>query len=222
MALGTLLDLLVPPRCAACGAAAGGPVCASCRRAIPWLRGGRCPRCALPLAAHRRCPARGQAFAAAWAPVAYEGVARELVAALKFRHGRPLAAVLAAHIAAGLPRDLAAGAVIVPVPAHPAHARGRGYDQAELLARELARRIEAPLGRPLRRRGPATRQLGAGRAERLRQGRIAITARAAPERVLLVDDVHTTGATLDACAHALRAAGTRHVSAVSWARAVPR
>jgi ComF family protein len=222
MALGALLDLLVPPRCAACGAPARDLVCAGCRRAIPWLRGPCCPRCALPLGAHPACPAREQAFAAAWAPVAYDGVARELVAALKFRHGRPLAAVLAAHIAAGLPFELGAGATVVAVPAHPAHLRRRGYDQAELLARELARRLGAPLARPLRRRGPAIRQLGAGRVERLRHGRIAVTSRAAPERVVLVDDVHTTGATLDACARALRAAGAIHVSALTWARAVPR
>jgi predicted amidophosphoribosyltransferase len=116
-----------------------------------------------------------------------------------------------------------AGATLVAVPAHPSRARARGYDQAALLAAALARRTGAPLARPLRRGGPALRQLGASRAERLRRGRVAITATgAAPRRVVLVDDVHTTGATLDACARALRAAGCEHVTSVTWARALPR
>ena len=228
MPLAAALTLLVPPRCAGCGApprVAREPVCAACRRALPWLHGPQCPRCALPLERRHDCPARGQAFAAAWSPVAYVGVARELVGALKFRHARPLADVMAAHLAAGMPAALRTGATIVPVPAHPAHARRRGYDQARLLARALARRTGAPLAQPLRRSGPALGQLGASRAERLREGRVAVRARAGPsppQSVLLVDDVHTTGATLDACARALRAAGTADVIAVTWARALRR
>jgi ComF family protein len=220
-----MLSLLVPPRCAGCGApprAARDPVCAACRRALPWLPGPQCPRCALPLHGRHECPAQHQAFAAAWAPVAYEGVARELVAALKFRHARPLARVMAAHLAAGIPRGMRTLATIVPVPAHPANARRRGYDQAGLLARALARRTGSPLAQPLRRSGSALGQLGASRAERLQGGRVAVRARRGPRRVLLVDDVHTTGATLDACARALREAGTEEVAAVTWARALRR
>jgi predicted amidophosphoribosyltransferase len=195
-------------------------VCGACRRALPWLGGPRCRRCALPLARDHACPAERQAFAAAWAPVAYAGVARDLVAALKFAHARPLADVMAAHLARA-PAALLDGAALVAVPAHPAHARARGYDQAALLAAALARRTGAPLARPLRRRGPARSQLGASRAQRLEDGRVVVTAvRAPPPRVLLVDDVHTTGATLDACARALRAAGAADVGAVTWARAL--
>jgi ComF family protein len=158
-------------------------------------------------------------FDASWAPVAYDGVARDLVAALKFAHARPLAGVMAAHMVAGIPATLRSGATIVAVPAHPARARARGYDQARLLAEALARRTGAPVARPLRRGGAAVSQLGASRAQRLQQGRVAVTAvRAAPRRVLLVDDVHTTGATLDACARALRSAGAREIYASTWAR----
>jgi predicted amidophosphoribosyltransferase len=108
------------------------------------------------------------------------------------------------------------------VPAHPTHVRARGYDQARLLAGALARRTGAPLARPLRRRGPARSQLGATRSERLERGRIDLVVRGAiPAHALLVDDVHTTGATLDACARALRLAGAAEVVAVTWARALP-
>ncbi|MEA2180530.1 MAG: hypothetical protein QOG77_3827 [Solirubrobacteraceae bacterium] len=221
--LDALLALLVPPLCVGCRGAlrdAGEVVCASCRRALPWLHGPRCPRCALPSDPGHACPAAGQAFSAAFAPVAYEGVARELVAALKFSHARPLAGVMAAHVAAVLPRGIR-GATLVAVPAHPARVRHRGYDQAQLLATALGRRLGTPIARPLRRRGPALRQLGASRTERLAQGRVAVAVTGAvPARVLLVDDVHTTGGTLDACARALLDGGAADVMAVTWARAL--
>jgi ComF family protein len=217
--LDALLSLLVPPLCAGCRAplrTAADVVCAGCRRALPWLRGPWCPWCALPLGGRHDCPAAGQAFSGAVAVVAYHGVARDLVAALKFAHARPLAGVMAAHLAARAPGGADA---VVAVPAHPARARARGYDQAGLLARALAARLGVPVVAPLRRGGPQARQLGASRAQRLEEGRIAVRATGpAPRRVLLVDDVHTTGATLDACARALRSAGADHVQAITWAR----
>ena len=76
-----------------------------CTRALPWLRGG-CPRCGLPAHRGRGCPAARAAFPRAWAPLAYEGVARRLVAALKFRGALPVADLMAAHIAANLPAAL--------------------------------------------------------------------------------------------------------------------
>ena len=221
--LAEIAALAVPPRCAVCrapGGRAGGVLCAACRRALPWL-GGCCARCALPLPhARRGCPAAGAAFAAAWAAVAYEGAARDAMHALKFRARRPLAAVMAAQIAANAPRALLAqGASLVAVPPHPGRRRRRGFDAAELLARALARRSGLPLARPLRRGGGAARQLGASRDARRAAAALRIDVRGRPSaRVVLVDDVHTTGATLDACARALRAAGAEHVAAITWAR----
>ncbi len=222
-----LLSILVPPACAICRRPlrdGGAIACTGCLRRLPWLRGHRCPRCALPR--HRGgCPASGAAFDRAWAPLAYEGVARELVAALKFRAALPVAGLMAAHLAANLPADLRgatwAGSppAIVPVPAHRGRRRRRGFDAAALLAAALAGRAGLPLTPCLRRVDRGRRQVGAGRVLRRSAGRFGAALVAAPPRAaLLVDDVHTTGATLDACARALKAGGTQAVAAVTYAR----
>ena len=217
-----LLSILVPPSCAICrrplrdGAAVA---CTGCLRRLPWLRGHRCPRCALPR--HREgCPAARAAFDRAWAPLAYEGAARDLVAALKFRAALPVAGLMAAHLAANLPADLRhAPLAVVPVPAHRGRRRRRGFDAAALLAAALAGRTGVPLTPCLRRVDRGRRQVGAGRALRRSAGRFeAVLVAVPPRAALLVDDVHTTGATLDACALALKAGGAEVVAAVTYAR----
>jgi predicted amidophosphoribosyltransferase len=219
-----LVAVLAPPACAACGrpvAAATELLCGACRRDLPWLRGRCCPRCALP-APCAPCPARTLAFDAAWAPVAHAGSARAAVRALKF-HGRlALADAMVAQMAAGAPRGLLDAAdALVPVPPDRARARRRGFDPAALLARGLARRTGVPVAPCLRRAGPAPRQLGARARDRRAAGRLQVEpTRAAPTRALLVDDVHTTGATLHACARALRVAGARRVAAITYSRAL--
>jgi predicted amidophosphoribosyltransferase len=234
--LDELIALAVPPRCAACrapGRRAGDVLCGACRRALPWLAMPCCERCALPLPCGRRCPARDAPFDAAWSAVAYDGSARDVMHALKFSAARPLADVMAAQIAANAPAALlprpaadAPGAplsrtAIVPVAPHPSRLRKRGYDPAQLLARALARRTGLPLVSALRRSASDSRQLGASRDERLRAGRLEFTPRAAaPPLAILIDDVHTTGATLSACAAALRGAGATRIHALTWARAL--
>jgi predicted amidophosphoribosyltransferase len=217
------LALAVPPTCAACPApliAAGDPLCAECRRALPWLRGPRCPRCALGDHHGGRCPAALAPWSAAWAPMAHTGPARALVAGMKFRGALGLADLMAAAMAAAPPPGLLAGAVLVPVPVPASRRRARGFDHADLIARALARRTGLPLRRALERRGTAARQLGAPRGERMAAGRFDVRARGSiPAVALLVDDVHTTGATLAACARSLRASGSAEVRAITYARA---
>jgi predicted amidophosphoribosyltransferase len=186
---------------------------------LAWLPEPRCRRCALPLphSRHGRCPARTAAFDSAWAAVAYEGAARQALLALKFAGARPLADVMAAQILAAAQLD--AQATLVAVPPHPRRRRTRGFDPAELIAGALARRSGLPLRRALRRGGAASRPLGASRAQRRDPAGLDFRAHGpAPVRVVLVDDVHTTGATLNACATALRSAGCREIAAITWAR----
>lgn len=236
------LALLVPPACAACRAPAvlGAILCPPCAAAMPWLRGEVCPRCALPLPApsvdfvslgptsstlgeegssrRHSCPAARAPWSRAWAPLAHAGPARELVLALKFRGAVGLADTMAAPLAARAPAGLLDGAALVPVPPHLGRARARGFDHAALLARALARRTGLSL-RPCLGRGGGGEQVGVGRRVRLAEGRVEVTVRRPPPLVaVLVDDVHTTGATLAACARALVSAGTSDVRCVTYAR----
>jgi len=218
--LAELLAIVAPPACVACREPLGGAgelLCGPCLRGLPWLRGWRCLRCGLPRHRATGCPALRAGFDRSWAPMAYDGTARALVQALKFRAALPAVQLMAAQLAATLPAELRAGAV-VPVPAQPARRRARGFDPAGVLAAALAERLELPLVQALTRHDRAARQTRAGRGVRRAPGRIDIRARGAPEQVLLVDDVHTTGATLDTCARALIAAGAARVTAVTYAR----
>lgn len=191
----------------------GDQLCFGCRRELRHL--GPEP---VPLAG-----------VAVWAPVAYEGPARDLVRALKFRGALRAADTMAAVMVAAAPAGLLPRApagdppALVPVPLHPARRRRRGYNQAAVLARALSERTGLGLADCLARAGPRGTQVGRPRSARLAAPPGRITARAPPPgRALLVDDVATTGATLAACARVLRAAGAARVGAVTFARTLGR
>ena len=200
-----LASLVAPPLCAACGVNA---------RPDAVL----CERCDQDLAAAPRVIEPGPPdvdLAVAASP--FEGVAREVVHALKYARRLSLAEVAAAAMLRTLPSHEVVGGV-VPVPAGPLRWRWRGFDPAEEIAWALASRTELPVVDCLRRgRG---RQVGRRRSDRLADPPKVWARAVCPKQALLVDDVWTTGATLSACARALREAGARRIVAVTLARTV--
>jgi len=215
MSILDLVWLVAPPLCWECGDAVrdGGRICSRCRSRLRWLEA---------------TPSHGGGVLS-WAPLAYAGAARALVRGLKFQRAAGLADELAAPMVAGAPDGwlrppATAGEpwrppVLVPVPLHPARGRRRGFNQAERLAAALARRTGLPVADCLRRAGSSATQVGRGREQRLAglAGRVLL-AHPAPARALIVDDVITTGATLSACAGALRAGGGEPIGAIAYAR----
>ena len=207
------LDLIMPPHCALCGEL-GSWLCTACSDAILALN--QTYRDALPTPS-------GLVALDAVAP--HRGPARGVVHQLKYGGLRVLAAPMAALMASSCPGALVSADLLAPVPLHPRRVRRRGYNQALLLAEALAAHTDSAVRPTLLERTRDTRsQVGLSRAERRANvgGAFALHERLDGQRVLLIDDVCTTGATLSACAVALHAAGARCVAALTFARAVAR
>ena len=221
-----VLDVLFPSRCVGCGAY-GSFLCQSCQAELPRARPPRCPICWQPQrqgAPCGRCREERPAFQGVRSLYLYEGAAREAVHALKYNYLSALAQPMAQLMARYMEKEEAIEAgLLVAVPLYARRQRLRGYNQSALLARELSGLCGLPLAeRGLARRRNTPPQARSADAEaRKRSVADAFVADrrwVEGQRVLLIDDVMTTGATLDACAQALRQAGAVSVWALTFAR----
>jgi ComF family protein len=199
------ISLLAPPRCS---------VCAGCCRPGEVL----CETCETSVEASRSSEFALAGFDLAVAAAVYDGAARGLVQALKFGARLALARRAATAIACALP-PTPADARVVPVPPAPRRLRRRGFDPTDAIAAALATELGLPF-EPCLARSDGPRQVGRRRRERVEDPpQVRLTA-APPERVIVVDDVLTTGATLTACARVLRAGGCRTLLGATFARSL--
>ena len=220
-------DLLFPPHCLGCGQE-GDFLCISCRRAFSRLLPPLCPKCGMPLTREDHCSACQK-----WqlelngirSPFLFEGTMRKAIHQLKYNNFKALAFPLARLLAEYLETKPLPAEVIVPVPLHSRRLRERGYNQSGLIARELGRLIDLPVVEDslLRLRdNPA--QVKAPDAEARRKNVLGVFVCCNRElwrkNVLLIDDVCTTGATLDSCAIALNKIGVGSVWGLTLAREV--
>jgi len=239
-ALGMALDAVLPMRCLRCGAAieadgaSGGAVCSECWRLLRFLAAPACACCGYPFefetppgtlcaACRRRLPD----FARARAVFAYDDVSRGLILSFKHAdriHGAPAFGRWLARAGAALTPD---ADLIVPVPLHRWRLFARRYNQSALLAHALGRAVDRPVAVDLlvrRRRTPPQGRLSRSARIRNMRGAFAVRprwrARLRGARILLVDDVLTTGATAEACARALVRAGANAVDVLTLARVV--
>jgi ComF family protein len=232
-----VLTALLAPECAACGELlehpTGGTVCEPCWASILPLTPPLCDACGDPLPTWRqisipmaRCPrcrrmrrriARGRAVGG------YEGALRSILHAFKYRGRRSLAVPLAERMRARGGLVLAGADAVVPVPLHPSRRRERGFNQAA----DLARHLGLPVVPALRRVRPTAAQAGLASGQRHANVRGAFAATRSVRLVIgkivvLVDDVSTTGATLEACARVLEERQVAEVRALTAARVVTR
>ncbi|MDD5295616.1 MAG: ComF family protein [Rhodocyclaceae bacterium] len=235
-----LVALLLPQDCLVCGApirAGTGrdwPVCTACAAALPRLSPERCPVCALPTPdglACGHCQSRPPAFDATLAPFVYGFPMDRLIQALKYRHRLALSAWFGYQMVEELEKAQAAHSldipadVILPMPLHPRRLADRGFNQALELARPLAHLTGLPLSRDgVERTLNAPPQASLPWQARRKNIRGAFLCREdfSGRHVLVVDDVMTTGSTLEELAGCLKGRGATRVTNLVLARALPQ
>jgi len=228
-----LVDMLMPPACMACKVPVATPLslCADCWSSLPAIAGARCGCCGIPLPIAYQtetvclgCLKEPPDFDGARSPYLYDGPARLMVLGLK--NGRETyAAPMAAAMLRAAGGMASPGQLVIPVPLHRWRILSRGYNQAALLARAIARQSGGVLALDtLVRTRPTPRSQGMTRPQRQRNVKGAFRI-APPQRtslkgahVLLIDDVMTSGATASACARALRRGGAASIHVLTYAR----
>lgn len=222
--LSVLADFFYPQRCVACSERASDLLCAGCFEALPLIEKPVCRRCALPTAFEtpvcENCKGVDLGFDAARAPLRYEGVGQELVHALKYRGYMPVVPKLAAPLMLESLEGAGSFDAVIPVPLHRWRLARRGFNQAAVLAREVAGALDVRYSETLWATRRTRDQVELSAAERRENVSGAFRAEErVGGKVLLVDDVLTTGATLSACAEALREAGVGEIYVLTLCRA---
>ncbi len=219
-------DLLFPRRCIGCGKE-GDFLCVGCFQTLPRILPPQCQKCGKSEPTGFLCPS-------CWgwqskidgirSPFRFEGVVRDAVHALKYRNFRALLQPMGVLMADYLDSSRIPGDVLVPVPLHSRRLKERGYNQSELLVRELSKKVGLPApGSVLHRVKDSSPQVRAASvSERYQNVRGAFVCKSSDEiagkAVIVIDDVCTSGATLEACADALKAAGAASVWGLTFAR----
>jgi len=214
-------EVIAPHHCAICKAE-GASLCEWCAMEVCAPLAPHCYRChdltvgsAVCDKCHTTSPLQH-----VWVATEYTGHAKQLIHEFKFQRAQSASVVIAQCMARALPL-LDAGTLVMPVPTASSRRRQRGYDQAALLAKGVARHLGLFYA-PLLRRMGQSRQVGADRGQR--QVQLAEAFRLVKARlvvgadILLVDDIVTTGASLETTARVLKAAGARHINAVAFAQ----
>jgi ComF family protein len=227
-----VVDFALPPRCAGCGCVVEelDTFCVECWPKVDWLGDDGCGTCGLPLQATdaercARCMAAPPVIARTRAAIAYGDMARTVVLKLKYGRRVALARMMGRHMARLVKQGDADDALLVPVPLHRGRLWSRGYNQSLLIAAQVEGRTAVPLLRDGMRRVRRTKPLkGMTIRQRSQEVRGAFEV-VRPEavkgrRIVLVDDVLTTGSTAEACAKALLKAGAREVELICFARVV--
>jgi len=220
--LTALADLFYPERCVGCERRASDVLCRACFDSLPSVGSPVCGRCGLPSAfatfVCEECKNVDFGFESARAPLKYDGVGKKIVHALKYRGYKRVVERLAVPLMLQALRDDRFDAV-VPVPLHRSRLRKRGFNQAELLARGVAEKMKAPVSDTLQVVRSTRDQIELSAAQR--RANVAGAYKATEPlrgKILLVDDVFTTGATMSACAGTLVRAGASEVHAISLCR----
>ena len=224
---GVALNLLFPQWCVGCGKE-GDFICYSCRQSLPRIMPPLCPRCGRPQPSGILCPS-----CVSWqaeidgirSPFRFDGVMRQAIHQLKYRNLRAIAQPLARLLNDYLGTNPMPGEVLVPVPLHHKRLRERGYNQSSLLTKELGKLTNLPIVDDclIRQRHAPPQARTSTVDERRSNVAGAFTCRDGrlqDKQVLLVDDVSTSGATLDACAATLKVAGATSVWGLVLAREI--
>lgn len=214
--------LLAPDECLNCGIE-GALLCKQCSSTIMQRLPERCYRCYRLSTESKTCSTcrNHSSLAAVWIRTLYNPASRKVVHSLKFNFNRDAAKFIASEIITTLPL-LPKGTIIMHVPAATTHIRRRGFDQSALIAREVSRLLNLPYVHGIARYGQQ-RQVGAARTTRMQQMkgafRIVSPYMVKEANILLIDDVITTGSTLEAAALTLKNGGARSVTAACFAQA---